>query len=389
MALNAMLVEVIGLESAGNVSIVKDGFGRIHNLDANISPGLRPQVGEVWIVEKVNGRWLFAKRTSPVRPQVQTPNDVIAAMDALGLLDDVVGSFGLPLLDGDLDDYQRAGTWVQPTSGGANPLYHYPTFGEQGWLEVFPGAPDGLVMQRYTAARPGGDVWMRFLLSDEETWTPWTFPGSRMRLPSTEDASPTSDEHPFQIGSTTDSNLRMDNNEILALINGAPGVLALQNDGGEVRVGGISPAMLRVRGSLVVAQDDLNGIWTSYTPAVANMTVGNGTFSCQWKRIGTTVIYRGAFVLGSTSAMTTNAAVISMPLPLRTATDRWTIGEGMVVDASTGQFFPVVSRPWSNNQFVLVTAAGWGVSNPNPFTWAVSDSFGWNLVYETNANTNL
>ena len=68
---------------------------------------------------------------------------------------------------------------------------------------------------------------------------------TRFVLPSSSDVSLISTNHPFQIGEDNTANLRMDNNEILAISNGTASVLNLQTTGGFVDVGAQSAATLR------------------------------------------------------------------------------------------------------------------------------------------------
>ncbi len=65
-----------------------------------------------------------------------------------------------------------------------------------------------------------------------------TITGDKFRATSTTDASLSSTGHGFQIGSTSGANLRMDNNEIMAVNNGGTATLLLQNDGGLTSLGG-------------------------------------------------------------------------------------------------------------------------------------------------------
>lgn len=58
----------------------------------------------------------------------------------------------------------------------------------------------------------------------------------RLRLNTTGDVSLTSTRHAFQIGPTTGTNIRMDNNEIMAVTNGGAGNLNLQTNGGRLEL---------------------------------------------------------------------------------------------------------------------------------------------------------
>jgi hypothetical protein len=59
-----------------------------------------------------------------------------------------------------------------------------------------------------------------------------------LRLTNTGDASITSTTHAFQVGATSGDNIIIDNNEIMARNNGAVDTLHLNNNGGNVYVGG-------------------------------------------------------------------------------------------------------------------------------------------------------
>lgn len=67
-----------------------------------------------------------------------------------------------------------------------------------------------------------------------------------LRIDSTVDASLSSTRHGFQIGPDSGSNMRIDNNEILSVNNGAPETLFLQLEGGRVQIGGGAGGLLRL-----------------------------------------------------------------------------------------------------------------------------------------------
>ena len=69
---------------------------------------------------------------------------------------------------------------------------------------------------------------------------------STLRLPAVTDVSLASSDHPFQIGTTASTNLRMDMNEIMAVDNGAASTLHLNADGGAVRIGNNTAGSLEV-----------------------------------------------------------------------------------------------------------------------------------------------
>lgn len=61
-----------------------------------------------------------------------------------------------------------------------------------------------------------------------------------MRLTNTNQVTLTSTNHAFQIGPSSSANMRMDANEIQTVINGVADTLYLQNDGGNIQLGGSS-----------------------------------------------------------------------------------------------------------------------------------------------------
>lgn len=50
----------------------------------------------------------------------------------------------------------------------------------------------------------------------------------------------------------------------------------------------------------------MTGAWTTYTPTLANLTLGNGTLAASYRRIGHSLELRFRFTLGSTSAVGTS-----------------------------------------------------------------------------------
>ena len=71
-------------------------------------------------------------------------------------------------------------------------------------------------------------------------------------LISTSDAGLATAGHPFQVGLSSGLNLRMDNNEFMAVNNGAASTLFLNADGGEVNIGNATSADLVVSGDITM-----------------------------------------------------------------------------------------------------------------------------------------
>lgn len=64
-----------------------------------------------------------------------------------------------------------------------------------------------------------------------------TATAARLRLTATDEATLTSTNHPFQIGPTSGGNLRIDPNEVQAVVNGAATTLNINPEGGSVIIG--------------------------------------------------------------------------------------------------------------------------------------------------------
>jgi hypothetical protein len=129
-----------------------------------------------------------------------------------------------------------------------------------------------------------------------------------------------------------------------------------------------------------------NTAWTSFTPTLSGVTLGNGTTNAKYKQIGKTVFGHVAFKLGSTSSIT---GTIKTTFPVAPATI-FTGGvdyTGMFLDDSFGYYlaFPVLESPLIS--FFACTAGGTYVSYTNtsstvPFTWTTNDVFYVTFTYE-------
>jgi hypothetical protein len=78
----------------------------------------------------------------------------------------------------------------------------------------------------------------RLQIDNSQVTASGEFQALRLRATSTTDVSNSSTNHGFQVGSTSGINIRIDNNEILAVNNGANSQLNLQLEGGNTNLGG-------------------------------------------------------------------------------------------------------------------------------------------------------
>jgi hypothetical protein len=135
------------------------------------------------------------------------------------------------------------------------------------------------------------------------------------------------------------------------------------------------------------------GAWVAYTPATTGLTLGNGTISAFYSRIGRTVIARIRFTLGSTSAMG-SFPNFSLPFTANSfySTQTPITGLSFFYDNSAdAQFFGRARFP-SNVTIdpIIDTVSGTRitinfVTATAPMTWAVSDRMELQFIYEAAA----
>lgn len=122
--------------------------------------------------------------------------------------------------------------------------------------------------------------------------------------------------------------------------------------------------------------------WTSYTPTWTNLTIGNGTTSGAYQKIGRIVHYYGIITWGSTTS-SSDVFRASLPVTAKTTTEKGSIH---ILDSSTGIFYVgICHKPatttlefYANN-----TTQALAGNYATPFTWTTSDSLSWSITYES------
>lgn len=129
---------------------------------------------------------------------------------------------------------------------------------------------------------------------------------------------------------------------------------------------------------------ELGGPWTSFTPTLLNVTVGNGTLLGRRSLSGKLVHWWVSFTLGSTSSVT-GTIVVNLPATARNTADRAPLGMAVLRDASPVTFRNYfVSASGANAVGAVLNDANGTLSNAtSPWTWAVGDSIEINGVYES------
>ena len=130
---------------------------------------------------------------------------------------------------------------------------------------------------------------------------------------------------------------------------------------------------------------DFDVDWQAYTPTFTGLTVGNGTLTARYARIGKTICGYISFALGSTSSVT---ARIVATVPTAIKTNSTQITNAIYEDASPANSYFGLPLILSSDMYLdCMLASGTYVqfqvaSSTVPFTWANGDSFKASFTYE-------
>lgn len=129
--------------------------------------------------------------------------------------------------------------------------------------------------------------------------------------------------------------------------------------------------------------------WSTWTPTWVNLTVGNGTVTARYFRIGRWVVFELKFVMGSTSAMGTNGTH-SLPVTAasRYAVDVDSYGVINILDSGTANYSGIsICGSTTTGKIAVWNASGTYLqpvtfSSTIPMTWTTSDAFMIKGFYE-------
>ena len=128
--------------------------------------------------------------------------------------------------------------------------------------------------------------------------------------------------------------------------------------------------------------------WASFTPTTTNITVGNGTQTAYWRRVGDSIEIEYNLLLGTTSAIGSGPTV-SLPSGYSIDTSKLqsgaepTFGVATAVQTGTKTYTGLVV--WGSTTSVAVRVNGTGdtITSTNPFTWASGHKL--NLLFKVPA----
>lgn len=138
-------------------------------------------------------------------------------------------------------------------------------------------------------------------------------------------------------------------------------------------------------------QDEVTAIqtqlfnWAAYTPALAELSIGNGTLTGRYFLAGKFCAFRVGIIFGATTGMTGGNVDIGLPFESAVPSGAPVLAVGSVSDASSGQYWDLRAvyinagavRPLHGDG-----AAASPITNISPFTWAVNDELHLSGFYE-------
>jgi hypothetical protein len=127
------------------------------------------------------------------------------------------------------------------------------------------------------------------------------------------------------------------------------------------------------------------GAWQTWSPTLANMTIGNGTITARYSRIGKTVVFSVRVQFGSTSSITGSPNFL---LPSSAASNA--VFPVWCVDTGVGSWFGragIFAFDYTRIYLDLIGvggsyAAGLPFGASAPFTWGTNDEFTVSGTYE-------
>lgn len=129
------------------------------------------------------------------------------------------------------------------------------------------------------------------------------------------------------------------------------------------------------------------GGWHNWSPSWTGLTVGNGTETAKYARVGKLVVARYRLVFGSTSSV--DASQPSLTLPVTAADTGTMAGLMRILDASPPNSYyaearlssttAAIFRPFTSSGTYLSTGT---MTSSVPMTWTTNDTLEGMFVYE-------
>jgi len=131
------------------------------------------------------------------------------------------------------------------------------------------------------------------------------------------------------------------------------------------------------------------GTYTSFTPTLNQITIGNGTIATKYCTVNDFVHYYGLITFGSTTSITGVNASYTLPFTAEVNDSSTAMGVCYFYDSSAGSFSAgTVAMANSTTVYGGVNTANgtyvqWiGWTSTVPFTWATGDRYTFNITYK-------
>jgi hypothetical protein len=137
---------------------------------------------------------------------------------------------------------------------------------------------------------------------------------------------------------------------------------------------------------LTAAQMNSIGEVVSYTPALTNITLGNGTMSTRYVLINNFVHYEGKITFGSTTSITGSAPIIN--LPFIAAQSFQVAGNVVYADVAVATYTGIPLQIGTGGIYLFINnfATAYGnevaLNATIPFTWGTGDQIVWSVHYQ-------
>ncbi len=145
-----------------------------------------------------------------------------------------------------------------------------------------------------------------------------------------------------------------------------------------------SPVLIPAGHALLAADFDayenLTGAWSTWTPTLTNITLGAGTVTARYRRVGQTVDFHFKFVLGAGSAVGTSPEFTPPATPHASYVNFRDIMSYSVtlIDNTTNAFPACLQMTGASFRFrYFDTAAALAITNVSataPFTWSAANA---------------
>lgn len=139
---------------------------------------------------------------------------------------------------------------------------------------------------------------------------------------------------------------------------------------------------------LATGAGEAGGAWTSFTPTLTNVTLGNGTVTAHYTKVGRTVTVRVRLVRGSTTSFTGEVVIINPVAGSTAAGTSQICGTAYYEDQGVTGYLGFVRMDTINQARLLTGVASGtytqvdGVTNTKPHTWGAGDYLTAQWTYE-------